>query len=296
MKLGLKIDVDTFRGTRDGVPRLVELLKKHRAGATFLFSLGPDHTGRALRRVLRPGFFSKVSRTSVLEHYGVRTLLYGTLLPGPDIGRRCAGIMRSTRDDGFEVGIHCWDHVRWQDFVAGKDGEWTEREMVLACTRFSEVFGEPPRTWGAAGWQTNAHAARFQETFAYASDTRGRQPFLPAWNGELVGCPQIPTTLPTLDELIGLHGDVAQHLLSLTAPRKNAGDHVFTAHAELEGGKLQPMFERLLEGWKAQGYELVPTEAIFRALPPNLPVCEVIYGEVPGRSGQLALQGKEVKL
>ena len=98
----------------------------------------------------------------------------------------------------------------------------------------------------------------------------------------------------TLDELIGLHADVVQHLLSLTAPRKSAGDHVFTAHAELEGGKLQPMFERLLEGWQAQGYELVPTEAIFRALPPNLPICEVVYGEVPGRSGTLALQGKEV--
>ena len=68
MKLALKIDVDTFRGTREGVPRLVELLRKHGAGGTFLFSLGPDHTGRALRRAFRPGFFSKVARTSVVEH------------------------------------------------------------------------------------------------------------------------------------------------------------------------------------------------------------------------------------
>ena len=49
-----------------------------------------------------------------------KTLLYGTLLPGPDIGRRCADIMRAVRDDGFEVGIHCWDHIRWQDGVAGR--------------------------------------------------------------------------------------------------------------------------------------------------------------------------------
>ncbi len=290
MKLALKIDVDTFRGTREGVPRLVELLKKHRAGATFLFSLGPDHTGRAMRRVFRPGFFSKVSRTSVVEHYGIRTLLYGTLLPGPDIGVKCAETLRKARDEGFEVGIHCWDHVRWQDCVAHKDAAWTEREMNLAVDRFTEVFGEMPRTWGAAGWQTNAHAARFQERFAYASDTRGRRPFQPAWNGALAGCPQIPTTLPTLDELIGLHDDVVQHLLSLTGNR----DHVFTAHAELEGGKLLPLFERLLAGWRAQGYEVVCTEAIFRDLPPNIPVCEVVYGEVPGRSGTLALQGKEV--
>ena len=291
MRLGLKIDVDTFRGTREGVPRLVELLKKHRAGATFLFSLGPDHTGRALRRVFRKNFLRKVSRTSVVRHYGIRTLLYGTLLPGPDIGLRCKGLLRSVRDQGFEVGIHCWDHVRWQDFVARKDAAWTEREMALACERFRDVFEEEPRSWGAAGWQTNAHAARFEEQFAYASDTRGTRPFQPAWNGALAGCPQIPTTLPTLDELLGLHDDPVQRVLALTGKR----DEVFTAHAELEGGRLAPLFERLLEGWTAQGYELVPTEEIFRALPPRLPVCEVVYGEVPGRSGTLALQGEEIR-
>ena len=91
MNLALKVDVDTYRGTRDGVPRLVELMKKYQAGATFLFSLGPDHTGRAIKRIFRPGFFRKVRRTSVVSHYGPVTLLYGTVLPGPDIGRRCAG-------------------------------------------------------------------------------------------------------------------------------------------------------------------------------------------------------------
>ena len=49
--LALKIDVDTFKGTKIGVPNLLGLLKKHQADATFLFSLGPDHTGRAIKRV-----------------------------------------------------------------------------------------------------------------------------------------------------------------------------------------------------------------------------------------------------
>jgi len=286
VKLALKIDVDTYRGTREGVPRLVELLRKHGAGGTFLFSLGPDHTGRALRRVLRPGFFSKVSRTSVLEHYGIRTLLYGTVLPGPDIGLNCKSILRGVRDAGFEVGVHCWDHVRWQDFVAVRDAAWTEREMDLACERFREVFQAQPKTWGAAGWQTNAHAARYQERFDYASDTRGTHPFQPVWNGRALGCAQVPTTLPTLDELIGLHADVVQHLLQRTGDR----DHVFTAHAELEGAKLLPMFEALIKGWRAQGYELVATRDIPRH---PLPRHHVVYGQVSGRSGTLALQGKE---
>jgi len=136
VQIALKIDVDTLRGTREGVPALLRALQHANAGATFLFSLGPDHTGRAIRRVFRPGFIGKVSRTSVLEHYGLRTLLYGTLLPGPDIGRRAGGQMRAARDAGFEVGVHCYDHVAWQDFVAQRDAAWTERQMRLACERF----------------------------------------------------------------------------------------------------------------------------------------------------------------
>jgi hypothetical protein len=71
----LKVDVDTYRGTKEGVPRLLRLFQSRGVNATFLFSLGPDHTGRALKRVFRPGFMKKVSRTSVLEHYGLKTLL-----------------------------------------------------------------------------------------------------------------------------------------------------------------------------------------------------------------------------
>lgn len=295
-RLALKIDVDTYRGTYEGVPRLVDALRRHGAQATFFFSLGPDHTGRAIWRVFRPGFLSKVSRTSVLEHYGLKTLLYGTLLPGPDIGRICAPIMRMVRDSGYEVGIHCHDHVRWQDHVTGQDAEWTRIEMQRAIDSFIEVFGEAPRAHAAAGWQINRHALRLLQRmgFDYSSDTRGSHPFIPTWNAEIIACPQLPTTLPTLDEIVGRDGitldNVAQHLLNLTANESPSG-HVYTLHAELEGGKWMPVFEQLLSGWKAQGYELVSMRQYLEGLEGILPRHEVVMGEVDGRSGTLAVQG-----
>ena len=303
MLLALKIDVDTLRGTREGVPRLLEVLRRHDAGATFLFSVGPDHTGRAIRRVFRPGFFEKVQRTSVVRHYGVRTLLYGTLLPGPDIGRRAGEVMRRVRDDGFEVGVHSWDHVKWQDGLDGACAEWTGKQMALACERFTDIFKEAPRTHGAAGWQMNVHALRLTQAlgFDYCSDGRGTHPHLPVWNAELIRCPQLPTTLPTLDELIGTDGitedNVADTLLASTAaPPANPGfaGHVFTLHAELEGMRLTAVFERLLEGWKAQGYELVTMRTLYESLQAlALPRCEVRLGTVPGRSGTLLVQAGE---
>lgn len=300
MKLALKIDVDTYRGTRDAVPQLIKMLARHRAQATFLFSLGPDHTGRAIRRVFRPGFVKKVSRTSVVSHYGVTTLLYGTLLPGPDIGRRCAEVMRRVRDEGFEVGIHAYDHVEWQDCIGSAGPEWTEREMRRACDRFQEIFGEPARTHGAAGWQMNIHAYRLTQRlgFRYCSDTRGTRPFIPVCDSEIIACPQLPTTLLTLDELIGTNGltvdNVSRHLLGLTEKCPPTG-HVYTLHAELEGIRLSGVFEQLLEGWKIQGYSLVSLGEYAGGLDvARLPRHVVTDGTIPGRSGTVALQGEKL--
>jgi undecaprenyl phosphate-alpha-L-ara4FN deformylase len=303
VRIALKVDVDTLRGTREGVPALLRVLQQTGADATFLFSLGPDHTGRAIRRVFRPGFLGKVSRTSVLEHYGLRTLLYGTLLPGPDIGRRAGAQMRQVRDAGFEVGMHCYDHIAWQDFVTRRDAVWTLRQMRSGVERFQEIFGSAPRVHGAAGWQMNAAALRLEEQlgFDYASDTRGTAPFLPLIEGRSSQVPQLPTTLPTLDELIGLNGlsadNVHETLLErtrLARGGRGGGSEVFTLHAELEGMKLLPVLRRLLEGWAAQGHELVSLATLCATLDRTaLPACAVVSGSVPGRSGALACQQGE---
>jgi hypothetical protein len=66
---------------------------------------------------------------------------------------------------------------------------------------------------------------------------------------------------------------------------------VFTAHAELEGGALLDAFDSLLRGWKEQGYELVAMRSLFESLDlAQLPRHDVVYGEIPGRSGKVALQ------
>jgi len=296
MRIALKVDVDTYRGTLEGVPALLELFRRFDVEATFLFSLGPDHTGRAIRRVFRPGFLSKVQRTSVTEHYGYKTLMYGVLLPGPHIARRAGHVMRAARDDGHEVGIHCYDHVRWQDFVAGKDEAWTRRELELACRAFNEVFDSAPTTHGAAGWQLNSHLLGLEQEkgFAYASDVRGRSPFIPSMGGIDFECVQIPTTLPTLDELIGCDGNTPDNVhetVFMASREVLPHGHVYTLHAELEGMKLLPVMERLILAWRDAGDEMLTTRAIYDGLDTtSLPRKQIILGEVPGRSGLLALE------
>jgi len=294
--IALKIDVDTYRGTLEGVPRLAAALERAGAQATFLFSVGPDHTGRAIRRVFRRGFLRKVRRTSVAQHYGIRTLLYGVLLPGPHIGRRCGPIMREVAARGFGVGVHTYDHIKWQDGVARASEPWTRRQLVLARDEFIRVFDRAPEAHGAAGWQVNNSVPGLERElgFRYASDTRGLCPFMPVVAGREVALPQLPTTLPTLDELIGredLAGlDPVEHLLALT---KAGADQVFTLHAELEGGAYLAGFERLLRAWRERGFNLTDLGSYARTLDVSrLPRCPIMTGTVEGRSGTLAVQGK----
>src|SRR5205807_2431460 len=149
----------------------------------------------------------------------------------------------------------------WQDGVGRASEPWTRRELTLARDQFTEIFDRPPVVHGAAGWQVNHHVPALEGElgFRYASDTRGTGPFVPAGDRSAATVPQLPTTLPTLDELIGradLRGvEPVGHLLAVTAgalPR----DHVFTLHAELEGGAYLPSFERLLRGWQERGVRL----------------------------------------
>ena len=299
-RIGLKVDVDTLRGTREGVPRLAALFKKLAVDATFYFSVGPDHTGRAIRRVFRKGFAQKVARTSVLKHYGLKTLLYGVLLPGPDIGRKAGTVMRSVHDAGFEVGLHTFDHVRWQDHVAGASEAWTRIEFERGMSAFERVFGFFPKSHAAAGWQVNAHALELEREYGlgYASDTRGYAPFWPMLKAERSTCPQLPTTLPTFDELLGRDGidesNIADAVFRLSENNAGASGEnlqVFTLHAELEGMLLLGAFESLLRKWQAAGVKITRMAGIRElAVQRLLPDQTVIMGEVAGRSGLLAVQ------
>jgi len=294
--LSIKVDIDTDRGTRIGVPNLLSLFDEFDVKATFLFSLGPDNTGRAIKRIFRPGFFSKVKRTSVVSVYGVRTLLNGVLLPGPHVGRRNEAVMRQVRDKGHEPGIHCYDHIRWQDGLMKMTGPEVREEFGKARKEFERIFGEPARTAGSAGWQANESSLGVYDEadLLYASDTRGTHPFIPRAGGQTFKTLQIPTTLPTLDELLGrpeYPGErLVDHYLSLLRPSL---PNVLTIHAELEGMKYIALFRQFLERAKSHNLRFVllrDLAAIILKDAESIPTCDLVPGTVDGRSGTLAVQ------
>ena len=296
IRLALKIDVDTDRGTRIGVPNLVRDLQEFEAPGCFLFSLGPDQTGRAITRIFRPGFFKKVSRTSVVKLYGVRTLLNGTLLPAPHIGRRNTKILREVRDAGHEVGIHCYNHYRWQDYVNKMSLDAVRAEFIAARAEFLRIFGTEAQTAGAPGWQSNPRSRQIYDEagLLYSSDVRGHTPFFPRISDQVFKTLEIPSTLPTFDELLGRpeypEDKIVPHYLSLLrADRPN----VFTLHAEIEGMGHRPLFRALLAACRKAGVEFIRLDELAKELLANrtaIPTQNQVPAEIDGRSGHVATQ------
>ncbi len=296
IRLALKIDVDTDRGTRIGVPNLVRDLQEFEAPGCFLFSLGPDQTGRAITRIFRPGFFKKVSRTSVVKLYGVRTLLNGTLLPAPHIGRRNTKILREVRDAGHEVGIHCYNHYRWQDYVNKMPLDAVRAEFIAARAEFLRIFGTEAQTAGAPGWQSNPRSRQIYDEadLLYSSDVRGHTPFFPRIGVQVFKTLEIPSTLPTFDELLGRpeypEDKIVPHYLSLLRADQ---PNIFTLHAEIEGMGHRPLFRALLAACRQAGIEFIRLDELARELLANrtaIPIQDQVSAEIDGRTGNVATQ------
>ncbi len=297
MRLALKIDVDTRRGMDEGVPRLLETLGKAGLRGTFFVTMGPDNSGKAAFRVFRRrGFAKKMVRTNALRMYGLRTALSGTLLPARPVGSGRPDLMRRIVDAGHEAGVHGWDHVYWHDRILEMEPGPAGAELRKAAEAFAEAVGRPPDCASAPGWVVSAGVLEEEERMGirYAADTRGTVPFLPRSGGRTFKIPQLPTNLPTLDEMLGRDGVTEESFGArvVELAERGKGDAVFTLHAEAEGMSFHACFEDLLRRLAERGIAAVPCGEIADGLVPSaLPVHEVEVGEVPGRAGPISVQG-----
>ena len=220
-------------------------------------------------------------------------MLYGTLWPAPIIFKESKEWMRRAEEEGHEVGIHAWDHVDYHDLLDLKSETWLNQWFQQAHDAFHEVFGRAAKAAVSPAWRCNDQTLLIQEKYDldYAGDCRGTEPFYPIVQGQVLKTLQIPTTLPTLDELLGLEGrspsDVNREIISLV---KDDALNVYALHTEVEGGALLESFDGFLGGLRAQDVRFLTHEAWLPELKRKaIPQRPMDRGFLPGRSGWLSM-------
>ncbi|WP_108649005.1 4-deoxy-4-formamido-L-arabinose-phosphoundecaprenol deformylase [Dongshaea marina] len=290
-KIGLRIDVDTLKGTQVGVPRLLETLDKHGVTASFFFSVGPDNMGRHLWRLIKPRFLMKMLRSNAASLYGLDILLAGTAWPGREIGKRCREEIRATGQQGHEIGLHAWDHHGWQ----ANTERWSDATMLkqlrLGYDCLSDILGEAIRCSAAPGWRADQRVIELKQSlgFEYNSDCRGYAPFFPRLRDGQAGIPQLPVTAPTFDEVVGTHCTVESFNDFICNAICRESYSIYTIHAEVEGMVMAEQFEQLLIRFKELELQPVSLGELLNEVPPQI-TTDVIRAPLEGREGWVGSQ------
>jgi hypothetical protein len=268
------------------VPGVLAILRQAKARATFYVTFGPDASGLALLRLFNPKFALKMIRTKAASTYGWAAAFRGTLLPAPLVGSGMPDLVRKIRDEGHEVGVHGWDHRRWQDRLAKYSPEKLRDEFGKMMESYRSILGGAPASFAAPAWLLSRELFDLEQTagLAFASDARGASPFLPLFEGKEGTVPQLPVTLPTLDECLGRMTPEEFVAESLRGAASQPEYACFTAHAESEG----MAFSSVLESFLAKLDR--PAVPLGEAVRGNLPRKEIHLGRVPGRPYDICLQ------
>ncbi|MBT0725873.1 4-deoxy-4-formamido-L-arabinose-phosphoundecaprenol deformylase [Rosenbergiella australiborealis] len=291
-RVGLRIDVDTLRGTRYGVPALLKDLSQYHCKASFFFSVGPDNMGRHLWRLIRPAFLAKMIRSRAASLYGWDILLAGTCWPGKKIGQECEAIIRAAANK-HEVGLHAWDHYAWQTHIDTWSEEQLHEQFTLGLNELSRIIDRPVECSAAPGWRADQQVIESQQRFGlrYQSDCRGVGLFRPQYLSSDISTIQIPVTLPTWDEVVGrtLSASAFNRYLLDTIHRAG-GNPVYTIHAEVEGLVASTYFKQLLQLATEEGIEFCPLGELIPDDITQLPLGTIVRQSLPGREGWVGHQ------
>lgn len=239
MLVGLKIDIFAREGLQETLPAVLEMLNEYQLEATFFPALGPDPAATA----------GLLGGLSVAD-------------PGLDIETKYAFL--SIKEEGHELGAVVYDVDQWRRHILERDAAWTGGQLRAGVRVFEELFDERPRAVAVPDFLINADTPLLEAAlgFDYACDTRGLSPYFPVSAAGSSRCPQIPVTLPRIEEAVAAGeslDDVHQYLFMESQKPLRPG-HLF--NFTLGDPAHLGVLEKLIIMWMGSGRELVPVRQL----------------------------------
>lgn len=289
MRVALRVEVTSWRGLETGVPNLLRLFSDFQVRASFFFPLGFDCPGRYPSLAWR-----------ARGYLPWKDLLRGLLLPSRDFAAESRRLSELARSNGHEVGLIGFSPFGWAMKMADADPDWIASQLHDLDIFVSTQHAQEKHGLASMDWQVHAGliAGLVPRRAAYSSICRGRMPFYPVLQGRRSSIPEIPTTLPTVQELLqdsAVTLDNVHEFLYAESCHVLPAGHVFTLFADREGLAGLGLMETMLTMWKGQEGSVRALGDMLREVNvASLPCHQVGWQLFPGASRYAATQSLEV--
>lgn len=271
--LAIKIDIDTQKGYRVGVPALLDLFDSEGVRATFCFSMGPENL---------PSFLARLRKDNLIT-----------------IISSAPGIIRDVDKRGHDCALHAWNPQEWKQNLDKLPVTTLEATLRKAVASYVERIGRAPQGFSAPGWKVSDMSLRIENelNLSYCSDCIGFYPFYPKLGRKLFNTLQIPTTLPPLEFVrkenpLQSGEQLAESLITSLAP----GLNVLSIDAEVEGIGQLSFIKSLLALSKSNGVGILSLQAVADSLKgSSIPVCSLEMRETGFYPHEIAVQGAPLR-
>lgn len=174
MSFSLRIDIDTRKGLKKGVPFLRRLSNKFNVDFSYYIPIGGESNLIELMKY-------RGNNSSFSNKYIPKLNFFEKLrmvLKPVNFFQKNADLLKELRNEGNEVGVHGFKHREWTRSI---DKLNLSKIFEKIETSYMEVFDDKPKSFAAPGFITNEKVLSKLDEFNYccASDLENKTPFIP---------------------------------------------------------------------------------------------------------------------
>ena len=171
MVFSLRIDIESGKGIREGIPKILDLLKKYNIKASFYLVMGGESN---LFEILKNPRRDSEIPVRKIKIFSKKEMIRMLLFPR-DFVRNNQKILLRILKDGHELGIHGWKHREW---TRGFEKLNIKKTLFKSVKKYIKIFGRKPTTFTSPAFKTNLKIIRELEKFdfKFISDLDGKKP------------------------------------------------------------------------------------------------------------------------
>ena len=239
----LRVDLESGKGIREGVPKILNLLKKYDVKASFYVTMGGESNLFELFR-----YRKKLPGKRKISVFSKKEILRMVFLP-KDFVMENREILRRILSEGHELGIHGWKHREW---TRGLEKLNVRKVVRKAIGKYIKLFGRTPQSFCAPAFRMNRRAVKIlaSEGIKVISDFPGKSP------EKIEGLVNIPITLrgegntPVIEYYVGEGYSDEEIFEKIVAEIKRSDYNSMYIHGLFECREKIELLERLFEWLK----------------------------------------------